>query len=52
MANHNEPVGKSWYLGKISKEKSRELLETYGQEGDYIIRDSETHVSFLFQTIK
>ena len=45
MANPDEHVGKSWYLGKISKEKSRELLETFGEEGDYIVRDSETRVS-------
>ena len=29
-----------WYFGDISMEESERLLNTYGEEGDFIVRDS------------
>lgn len=33
---------KPWYFGRISRQDCDTLLNTYGQDGDFIIRDSET----------
>ena len=30
----------NWYFGDISMEKSERLLNKYGEEGDFIVRDS------------
>ena len=30
----------NWYFGDISMEKSEFLLNTHGEEGDFIVRDS------------
>lgn len=33
---------KPWYFGRISRQNCDELLNTYGSDGDFLIRDSET----------
>lgn len=39
---------KDWYYGKITRQECEELLKKFAQEGDFIIRDSESAVSINF----
>lgn len=38
-------IGKPWYYGSISRAQSDTLLNSNGQFGDFLIRDSETNVN-------
>lgn len=39
---------KDWYYGKITRAQCEEILSKYAEDGDFLIRDSETSVSDLF----
>lgn len=39
-------AGKSWYYGAITRNQCDTVLNQHGHDGDYLIRDSETNVSF------
>ena len=44
----NEDVrGKSWYFGPISRADCDVLMAEKGQDGDFLVRDSESTVSFF-----
>ena len=38
---------KDWYYGKITRQECEDLLKQFGNEGDFLIRDSESAVSIL-----
>lgn len=40
-------AGKSWYYGAITRNQCDTVLNSHGHDGDFLIRDSETNVSFL-----
>ncbi len=40
-------TGKSWYYGNISRAQCDTLLNNHGLDGDFLIRDSETNVSYI-----
>lgn len=43
---------KEWYFGSIPRSQCDQVLNEYGTDGDFLIRDSETNVSyFLFLCI-
>ena len=37
--------GKSWYFGPISRSDCDVLMAERGQDGDFLVRDSESNVS-------
>lgn len=37
-----------WYHGRMSRKDADRLLDSYGQNGQFLVRDSETKVIFLF----
>lgn len=39
-------TGKSWYYGAITRTQCDTVLNQHGHDGDFLIRDSETNVSF------
>lgn len=39
---------KDWYYGKITRQECEDLLKKFAQEGDFIIRDSESAVSINY----
>lgn len=39
-------VDKDWYYGKISRNQCEDILMKYAQDGDFLIRDSESTVIF------
>lgn len=39
--------GKSWYYGAITRNQCDTVLNSHGHDGDFLIRDSETNVSWL-----
>ena len=41
-------ANKEWYFGLISRQQSEQLLNQRGREGDFLVRDSESNVSFSF----
>lgn len=41
-------IVKPWYYGNISRSQCDTLLNQYGHDGDFLIRDSETNVSKKF----
>ena len=41
-------AGKGWYFGSISRSQCDQLLNDRGLDGDFLIRDSETNVSYDF----
>lgn len=43
--------GKSWYYGAITRGQCDTVLNTHGHDGDFLIRDSETNVSFVISLI-
>ena len=44
----NEEVrGKPWYFGQISRSECDILMAEKGQDGDFLVRDSESTVSSL-----
>lgn len=42
-------VGKTWYHGGITRNRCDQLLNEYGANGDFIVRDSETNVSTILK---
>jgi NCK adaptor protein 2 len=49
LAVHDRPhlVGKPWYYGPITRAHCDTILNEAGQDGDFLIRDSETNVSLV-----
>lgn len=51
--NSNNPIerpnlaGKTWYYGAITRSQCDTVLNSHGHDGDFLIRDSETNVSFM-----
>ncbi|KRZ09702.1 Cytoplasmic protein NCK2, partial [Trichinella zimbabwensis] len=43
---------RQWYFGKMTREQSEKLLDEYGSDGDYLIRDSETNPGDLSISMK
>lgn len=41
-------VGKPWYYGKITRAQCDTVLNNNGQDGDFLVRDSETNVYFSY----
>eukprot|EP00088_Acartia_fossae_P070681 TRINITY_DN9538_c0_g1_i1.p1 TRINITY_DN9538_c0_g1~~TRINITY_DN9538_c0_g1_i1.p1 ORF type:complete len:387 (+),score=101.03 TRINITY_DN9538_c0_g1_i1:76-1236(+) len=39
---NEEVVGKSWYFGAISRSECDQLMAERGQDGDFLVRDSES----------
>lgn len=39
-------AGKTWYYGAITRSQCDTVLNSHGHDGDFLIRDSETNVSF------
>lgn len=49
VSNNNSVSGQIWYYGSISRGDCDKLLNEFGEDGDFLIRDSETNVrSFDF----
>ena len=42
---NEEIAGKSWYYGAISRGECDVLMSERGQDGDFLVRDSESTVS-------
>lgn len=40
-------VGKLWYYGTITRAQCDTVLNKSGQDGDFLVRDSETNVNIL-----
>lgn len=38
-------ASKDWYYGRLSREESDNLLNDFGVNGDFLVRDSESNVS-------
>lgn len=38
-------VGKPWYYGTITRAQCDTVLNNNGQDGDFLVRDSETNVN-------
>lgn len=43
-SNNNSVNGQIWYYGSISRGDCDKLLNDFGEDGDFLIRDSETNV--------
>lgn len=41
-------VGKPWYYGTITRAQCDTVLNNNGQDGDFLVRDSETNVYLQF----
>lgn len=39
---------KSWFYGAITRAECDNLLNQYGQDGDFLVRSSETNVRVFF----
>lgn len=50
MTDKPHLIDKPWYYGCITRYVCDNLLNQHGHDGDFLIRDSETNVSF-FKTI-
>ena len=47
-------ANKDWFYGNITRQECEELLDQYGSDGDFLIRESETNVCrivFLMQVL-
>jgi SH2 domain len=47
-----EIAGKSWYYGQISRGDCDALMAERGQDGDFLVRDSESNVSIFWKSNK
>lgn len=47
-AYDNEVANKPWYHGSISRGQCDQMLNDYAEDGDFLIRDSETNVRIDF----
>ena len=45
-------AGKSWYYGAISRGECDTLMSERGQDGDFLVRDSESTVSSTLYAFK
>ncbi|CAG0884005.1 unnamed protein product [Darwinula stevensoni] len=45
-------AGREWYYGMITRAQCDALLGTYGQDGDFLVRDSETNVGDYSVSLK
>lgn len=45
MPSNEEVRGKPWYYGPISRGDCDNLMAERGQDGDFLVRDSESNVS-------
>jgi hypothetical protein len=50
--SNEEVVGKSWYFGAISRGECDQLMSERGQDGDYLIRDSESTIGDFSVSLK
>lgn len=41
-------IGKPWYYGTISRIQCDAVLNNNGQDGDFLVRDSETNVYYYY----
>ena len=44
--------GKPWYYGPISRDDCVKLMTERGQEGDFMVRDSESNVSQIILVLQ
>lgn len=42
---------KDWFYGNITRQECEDLLDQYGSDGDFLIRESETNVSLVIYFI-
>ena len=42
---------KNWFYGSVTRGQAEHLLNTFARQGDFLIRESETNVSFLSQFV-
>ena len=47
MPSNEEVRGKPWYYGPISRGDCDNLMAERGQDGDFLVRDSESNVSII-----
>ena len=47
VGGNDEVTGKSWYYGPISRQECDVIMAEKGQDGDFLVRDSESTVSHL-----
>lgn len=47
----SDVLGQPWYFGLISRSHCDSLLNEFGSDGDFLVRDSETNVSTNFITL-
>ncbi|XP_046402674.1 cytoplasmic protein NCK1 isoform X1 [Ischnura elegans] len=45
-------VGKAWYYGAVTRARCDQLLNEHGQDGDFLIRDSETNIGDYSVSLK
>ncbi|KAG8222128.1 hypothetical protein J437_LFUL002125 [Ladona fulva] len=45
-------LGKAWYFGAITRARCDQLLNEHGQDGDFLIRDSETNIGDYSVSLK
>uniref|UniRef100_A0A5S6R480 Cytoplasmic protein NCK2 n=1 Tax=Trichuris muris TaxID=70415 RepID=A0A5S6R480_TRIMR len=43
---------REWYFGRLTREQSQKLLDEFGHDGDYLIRDSESNPGDLSISLK
>ena len=51
MPSNEEVRGKPWYYGPISRGDCDNLMTDRGQDGDFLVRDSESNVSNIKKMI-
>ena len=51
MPSNEEVRGKPWYYGPISRGDCDNLMAERGQDGDFLVRDSESNVSNIKKMI-
>lgn len=44
-------MGKPWYYGTITRAQCDTVLNNNGQDGDFLVRDSETNVNLKLSYI-
>mgnify|MGYP002047326941 CR=1 FL=1 len=51
VPSNEEVRGKPWYYGPISRGDCDNLMAERGQDGDFLVRDSESNVSNIKKMI-
>ena len=49
VPSNEEVRGKPWYYGPISRGDCDNLMAERGQDGDFLVRDSESNVSHIIE---